>query len=152
MEQQRVGVRWALWDKVDIGDKDENGKPLLTRLRIVSTPWFGVMVHWLHRKDADRDLHDHPWPFASVIIRGGYTETYRLSTNGTVHHRRRTRFKNPVTFASFKFRHRITRVEPGTVTLILRGPKTREWGFWVDGVAWMPHYDYPRMTPYRRAS
>jgi hypothetical protein len=29
--------------------------------------------------------------------------------------------------------HRITGVQPGTVTLVLVGPKVRTWGFYVDG-------------------
>ena len=145
----RVGVRWALWDKVEIGDKDDNGMPLMTRRRVVATPWFGVMVHQLHRKDADRDLHDHPWPFVSIILRGGYTEETQYSEYGRKRFRRRSRFKNPITYNGFAFRHRITRVWPDTRTLIIRGPKTREWGFYAYN-GWVPHHQYPRMMPYRR--
>lgn len=33
-----------------------------------------VRLHEILRSDNDRDLHDHPWPFVSVILRGGYYE------------------------------------------------------------------------------
>lgn len=39
--------------------------------------WNGVGAVYLHKMsapDPGMDLHDHPWPFVSVILRGGYTE------------------------------------------------------------------------------
>jgi hypothetical protein len=32
----------------------------------------GIFLHVIHRNDDDRDPHDHPWPFTSLILSGGY--------------------------------------------------------------------------------
>jgi len=34
---------------------------------------FNVFIHKFLKSDPD-DLHDHPWPFMSIILRGGYYE------------------------------------------------------------------------------
>jgi hypothetical protein len=46
----------------------------MTRWRILTTPWFSIKLHHFHRSDEDRELHDHPWLFVSLILWGGYTE------------------------------------------------------------------------------
>jgi len=38
---------------------------------------FNVFVHKFLKSDPD-DVHDHPWPFATLILKGGYWE-WRLS-------------------------------------------------------------------------
>lgn len=37
---------------------------------------FGVAIrlHCIHSPDLDREMHDHPWTFASVVLRGWYAE------------------------------------------------------------------------------
>src|SRR3954462_14608228 len=68
---------WALFRKVDIigQDPDTGADTLyLRRWLFVRTPWFQVMLHKINRPDADRHLHDHPWSFRSLILKGGYVE------------------------------------------------------------------------------
>lgn len=36
--------------------------------------WFGIYLHRMTAPDPGVDLHDHPWPFVSIVLRGGYTE------------------------------------------------------------------------------
>jgi hypothetical protein len=120
--------RWAIfsWRKPT---------PDLRRLRVIKTPWFGIYIHEILGPDCDRDLHDHPWNFTSFVLRGAYTEEYQedpqhmLEPDSTLtviqQWKRGTRHHMPTTAA-----HRIIKVEPGTVTLVLVGPKTRDWGFW----------------------
>lgn len=45
--------------------------------------------------------------------------------------------------------HRITDVRPGTVTILLRGRKTRRWGFYQPGAGWVDYeaYDYAARRP-----
>jgi len=50
------------------------GDPYLVRYTIISTRWFRLFVHKILRSDDDRDLHDHPWPFWTLILWGRYTE------------------------------------------------------------------------------
>ena len=33
-----------------------------------------VRIHHILSSDSDRVLHDHPWPFVTMILRGGYFE------------------------------------------------------------------------------
>lgn len=46
----------------------------MRRWRFLNTPWFGIRLHHIIRSDYDRELHDHPFTFLSIILRGGYTE------------------------------------------------------------------------------
>lgn len=70
-----------LFNKVDIKVNGEPDAPIYLRR------WFlyprkpkdleMVPRRYLHRfftGDSVRDLHDHPWPFDSIIIKGGYWE------------------------------------------------------------------------------
>ncbi len=68
-------------DHYTITGRDTSGAtlPYLTRYHVLSTPWFRVYVHNIHRSDGDPNLHSHPWPFMAIQIAGfGYYEQ-RLS-------------------------------------------------------------------------
>ena len=55
-----------------IGDGDT---PYLRRWYIIPrNPVLNVYLHQFLRSDDDRALHDHPWWFASLILKGGYYE------------------------------------------------------------------------------
>jgi hypothetical protein len=53
--------------------RSDDGQPYLIRWAI-NTPLLGIKLHHILRSDEDRDLHDHPWSFLSVILWGGYWE------------------------------------------------------------------------------
>lgn len=47
----------------------------MTRLNLLELGPFGsIMINWFHRGDEDRELHDHPWDFVSIILWRGYIE------------------------------------------------------------------------------
>ena len=52
-------------------------EPLLTRYYIFlkdrTTFPFNVFIHKFHKSDPD-DVHDHPWPYFTLILSGGYWE------------------------------------------------------------------------------
>ena len=110
--------------------------------RGVDLKLFGVYVHDITAPDPGLDMHDHPWAFATLILRGGYSEHYaeartpelphfRQWRRGSVHRMRQTDI------------HRIVDVEPGTLTLVVRGRKTRPWGFYqVTEGLWVDQCDY----------
>lgn len=133
-----------LWDRFTITGQD--GTPYLIRLTIVGTPWFALMHHTFLRSDADRCLHDHPWPFVSLILSGGYYEEIPLVPHDdprlTVQLWRRP---GSLLFRRAEHRHRViladgngdpTGAPPSelgpvpSTSLVLRGPKVRTWGFW----------------------
>ena len=148
---------WSLWRWYDI---IINGDLYLTRLTLFKTPWFSVKVHWIHKPDPDRDLHDHPWPFASFILRGWYKELEcreprqrgRDIQSGArmmadyyfpVKERLVRWFNTKDTLAA----HRITEASPKLVTLVFTGPKTKEWGFYDEET-----FNYTDWEPYIAAN
>src|SRR5208282_805597 len=36
-------------------------------------------LHHILRSDEDRHLHDHPWPYVTIILKGGYWEVTPVS-------------------------------------------------------------------------
>jgi len=107
---------------------------------------IAVRVHEILRSDTGRDPHDHPWPYLTVILRGGYEEQ-RFDDKGNV---TSVKWHGP---GSILYRpagswHKL--VLPGRqgepcepcTTLFITGPKAQRWGFLVDGVK-VPYDRYP---------
>lgn len=95
---------------------------------------MAIRLHHIARPDLDRDFHDHPWTFISLVLRGGYIERRPTSDvpnwlsdeeDGYYIKRR------PGSFALRRYtqRHRIIHVEPDTVTLVVVFRKRQSWGF-----------------------
>lgn len=124
---------------------------------LLMTPWGTVRLHNILRSDEDRDLHDHPWDFASLILRGGYVDVVPLGQNDG---RGRLRLRAHATFlkstmlvarvfrAGQVVRHRaedLHRLEVPTPawTVVLTGPVRRRWGFETEH-GWMYYKDWHR--------
>lgn len=140
----RPSPRWALLERFDIPDANDPTVTYLRRWRIVQTPWFGILLHRIYLPDSDRDPHDHPWDFTSIVLRGGYTEhVYWPHATGIGIYKETTWRLLSVHRITRDLAHRITTLQPGTVTLVLTGPRRREWGFWTeDGwVHWRTYVD-----------
>ncbi len=102
----------------------------MERFWILRTPWLSARLHRILRSDHDRDLHDHPWDYASVILRGGYWE---VTADG-----KRWYGPGSVVFRRAGHLHRLVLPDgaPAT-TLFIHRRKRRDWGFrtatgWVD--------------------
>jgi hypothetical protein len=126
--------RWALMRRRLIGSGDD---VYLDRVYVIQTPWFGIMFHRIFRPDNQRDLHDHPWTFFSLVLRGSYVED-------TVDGPKRRRWWN---WKRAEDRHSIREVSRRPVwTLVFTGPKRRTWGFWVEGgTRWVRWTDYAKV-------
>ena len=94
---------------------------------------FNIFLHKFLKSDPD-DVHDHPWPYATVILKGGYWEWIpHFDTVG-----RKTGeyqvWRGPGHFRISKASssHRIE-LDPDITawTLFMPGPKQRDWGFLV---------------------
>jgi hypothetical protein len=129
--------------------------PLITRYYICSTRWiddsdffirhsilqrflgwasFRFVLHQMHNSDPD-GLHDHPWPWASWVLTGGY---YEDTPEG--------RFFRPpghLRFRPAKSFHRLIKppLDDEVWTLFLMGKRQREWGF-MEGNKWIPWYNH----------
>lgn len=149
---RRLG-RWNFWSAMLIG---RQGNPMMKRLRVLQTPWFGIYVHFIYREDLDPVAHDHPWTFWRCVVRGGYLEHYfadpALGDYSSRAHRPWRPSHFPVDHA-----HRIVLVEPGTVSVVVVGRKSRAWGFWGPSEdeaprTWVDFRDALGLRPYEGAS
>lgn len=104
---------------------------------------FNVFLHKFLKGDPD-DVHDHPWPYATLILKGGYYEWVPVfnalgeKINEIQHWRGPGHFRicSPTSY------HRIELKEGVTAwTLFMPGPQKREWGFLV-GNTWITNGDY----------
>lgn len=127
--QGEAGARWAFMRRFTIY---KNDAIYLDRLRLVQTPWFGVYLHRIEQPDLDRDPHDHPWPFASLVLRGGYREMFHPRPRIANHGVEREWGRWSLHTMGIETAHRIRSVEPRTVTLVFVGRLVRKWGFWTE--------------------
>jgi len=94
---------------------------------------FNVFLHRFLKSDID-DLHDHPWPYATLILKGGYYEwTPQFGADGKKIGEI-ARWCGPGSFRMAKANsyHRIE-LDPSVEcwTLFMPGAKQRDWGFMV---------------------
>lgn len=125
--------RWAFMSMWDIPQRSDKESVYLRRLRVIQTPWWGIMVHWIYTTDEGKYPHDHPWMwFKTFILRGGYTEVF---------YERFGSFLNdagvPLTWHRWSAHtmhyyngHQIIEIEPNTVTLVFHGKRIRRFCFW----------------------
>jgi hypothetical protein len=113
------------------GDGDS---PYMTRYAFPRIGPVRMCLHIFHRSDAD-DLHDHPWPFASLILWRGYTEVTphplfpALDGGGDIRNRKRI-WPGMILFRPATHIHRVELIDgKRAVTLVFMGKRIREWGF-----------------------
>jgi hypothetical protein len=105
----------------------------LFRLRLLQTPWFSVLVHHIQQNDLDRAPHDHPWPFASLILRGGYREEVWDCPHNLANVRHRIRRPFSVRVTKLSQAHQITNLHGEVWTLVFTGRHRGTWRFWLPG-------------------
>lgn len=104
---------------------------------------FNVFLHKFLKSDPD-DVHDHPWPYATMILKGGYWE-YKPIFNAygeKIGEQKYWRSPGHFRTSSATSFHRIE-LEPGIDcwTLFMPGPTKREWGFLVNN-RWIHNEQY----------
>jgi len=145
------------FSRTDITDCE--GRPYLTRWHLFR---FGeqaaLMLHRFHCSDEDRALHDHPWPFITLILRGGYIEYAERTTlcrdcndrffgflpkglrplpcycggkGFFTYVEQKRKWPGMLLYRPATWRHRVELIEGRSCwTLVLRLKRFREWGFW----------------------
>ena len=95
---------------------------------------FNIMLHKICLSDPD-DLHDHPWWYATLVLKGGYWEVtpagrfwrgpghFRISSPQSLH------------------RLEIPSESNSSWSLFFRGPRVKEWGF-IKNSQWICHKEY----------
>lgn len=92
---------------------------------------FSIRIHHIKLPDMDQNLHNHPWNFRSIVLRGWYPEEllmpdgstqYQFHASGMCYRRKISEY------------HRVAKVSEGGVwTLFIMGRKQTKWGFLVNG-------------------
>ncbi|RYG37027.1 hypothetical protein EON81_07930 [bacterium] len=135
--------------------RGDGESPYLTRWKIFGLgSGLSLNLHKFHRSDHD-DMHDHPWPFVSLILWRGYIEEtpclicmghgftqkfpypwYR-KTCYDCRETGRARKRIWPGFIIVRRAEHIHRVElidgKPAITLVLTGRYARQWGFWIGG-------------------
>lgn len=144
---------------------DRDGAPYLERVVLEKDRTY---LHVIYKGDDDRDPHDHPWDFTSLIVWGSYVEhsflpepcrdgmPHRWDGPGGMGHctacgadraavnlvpRRdvyRSGMHNHKDAADL---HRLELPDGPVVTLVRRGPTVRRWGFMTQH-GWVDHNSY----------
>lgn len=122
-------------------------EPLLTRYYLFLKDRkrfpFNVFLHNFHKGDPG-DVHDHPWPYATLILKGGYWEWLpQFNSKGEKVGELAT-WRGPGHFrvCGAKSYHRIE-LDPSVDcwTLFMPGPQQRDWGFLVKN-KWVQNEEY----------
>jgi hypothetical protein len=117
---------WQFMNKFVVTKSD--GDPYLIRWRIIQTPFFSLYLHKFLAGDSDPYVHDHPWTFLSIILRGGYTEVRRNNHTRRLH-KRHIRHVNLMRRDDAHYIERLDRVP--SWSLLFVGRRRRTWGFYV---------------------
>lgn len=134
--------RYAFMQWCDIPRRSNKEIVYLRRLRVIQTPAFGVMVHWIEDIDDGPYPHDHPWTwFRTFVVRGGYTEIFFKRFSSFVNDAGCTyTWKRWSTHKVNHYSgHQITDVSPGTITLVFHGKRIRRFCFWTKDRGKVPY-------------
>lgn len=126
--------------------RDACESPYLIRITLFTLFGWSLKLHTFLRGDEDRELHDHPWGFWTLVLAGEYWEEVPESAgdrekvmrgpdapflpirnergNVTIH-----RPTGSLGYRPPEWKHRVTIQNP-CVTLVLTRGRVREWGFW----------------------
>lgn len=142
--------RLKFWKRYDL--KWADGTVFMVRYTLVKNwalarrlPFLPDSIK-LHRfTRADEDLHDHPWPFFSIILWRSYDEE---TLSGPQHRRWLSMRYHPAHYV-----HKVC-VEPGrdAWTLCFTWKREREWGFFIPRPGcpglydWVWHNSHHRQT------
>jgi hypothetical protein len=122
----------ARWREVEVIGQPEC--PLLLRRTLLSTRCGKVLLHEFLPTARDRDPHDHPSSFLTLVLRGGYDD---VRPDGTI-----DRLHAPaIRFRRAEHTHTTISHHTGATTLVVMGPKRRAWGFLRAG-RWLPWRTY----------
>lgn len=119
----------------------------LVRYYVFKSEYFNIFIHQFLRSDRD-DMHDHPWHFATYLVRGAYTEVKWDEKAKRESWTRRFNYPkdgphcdvgsyNGLVFRKATDQHKVLVDQTNTyetrhkapLTVCVTGPLIREWGF-----------------------
>jgi hypothetical protein len=125
------------------------------RYRFLETPLLRIYAHQILESDKDDYLHDHPWSFFSLILKGHYEEKLAVPAGVRISDGKLSPIYsgdvtlNQCTPGSFYHRkaeqaHCLNRVFAPTWTLVIAYGKRREWGYQTE-YGWIDHKTYRKI-------
>lgn len=120
-----------------------------------TTGLFSIRLHHIQYPDTDRYPHDHPWPFVSFILRGGYRERWDTAGHWSPRYRRhvkRVSFHTRTDLHLIDGFDRGSGPEGGAWTMIFTGRERKKygsdkgWGF-MTPEGWIPWNRYAPAGP-----
>jgi hypothetical protein len=105
---------------------------------------FNVTLHKIVKSD-DPIMHDHPWPYLTIILKGGYWEHTPVFNSKGEKFAEFQEWRGPGSIikrsaTAYHWLELDPEVGPAT-TLFFMGPQQREWGFLV-GKFWVQWQDH----------
>lgn len=107
------------------------------RFAIIECSLFNIYIHRIYHEDEEKHMHDHPWDYVSVLLRGKFIEKTVNGHSGWI---------RPISVIKRKAEdfHKIQALGIGCshlTTLFFTGKRRREWGYdtekgWIDNVSY----------------
>lgn len=143
-------LRWWAWNRHDDGSTDMGD--LATKVGRDRDPrstfmrrFPSVRIHCILRADLDRNKHDHPFTFRTIILRNWYVEQRaRLGAPANSGEQRIRQRGDTAVMGVGEFHNIIEAHTEGVWTMIFCYGYAGTWGFDVDGVKvpWRKHLGY----------
>jgi len=110
---------------------DGKGGSYKSELVLERGPDATTKILWWHADDPRTEPHNHPWPFVSEILSGGYDDVrYVVAEDGSVTETVTTVRAGDFNTVPQDAFHTVRNVQPGTVTLMRCGALvTNDWGY-----------------------
>lgn len=141
----------------------EDNTPYLIRYTIFTCKLFSIKIHKILISD-DACLHDHPWSFISIILKGGYVEeriikwnhfpfdsSYKIKKCILDHDNNRWGLKHKrlygpgsILFRKAKTTHRL-QIYQTAWTLVITFKKIKSWGFFTKN-GWVEWFKYKQQN------
>lgn len=120
----------------------ENKEPYLIRYYLLykpgdtednSTLLFNIFLHKIVKSDDDEYLHDHPWNFFNIILKGGYYETLFKKSKSNQIKSELTIWRPPGYYSKHDSTHShkiLLKNNTPCWTIFIHFKRIRPWGFW----------------------
>lgn len=121
--------------------RSKNGELHFRRWRFFACPWFRIYLHKICLPDYDEHMHDHPWNFVSLILKGGYLEKFATDSNYSLTLCELRRPGNIVKRTRYDI-HKIEKLlSSSNWSLVFAWGKYENWGYRADD-QWIDHKLY----------
>lgn len=130
--------RWMLARKALVPIYDDPTL-MLSQAALMAAELENLYLHCYRRPDVD-DPHDHPWPNATLVVRGWFVEDVYVDGKCIGSFRRD---RGDIVLRQASSVHAITSTSDQCLSLFATAPKERDWGFHT-AEGWVPWRQFVR--------